>query len=80
MAPRSRRGMDIRHMTLAQYRYFRDVGLAGQLPDSQNNLAFRGRAPLRNRRVGGVAVLPWPRRTVRLVRRRAGRGGCGRFR
>jgi hypothetical protein len=25
-------GADIRHMTLAQYRYFRDVGLAGQLP------------------------------------------------
>jgi hypothetical protein len=26
LAPRLRRGMDIRHMTLAQYRYFRDVG------------------------------------------------------
>jgi hypothetical protein len=49
MAPRMRRGMDIRHMTLAQYRYFRDVGLAGQLPDSRTNLTFRGRAPLRNR-------------------------------
>ena len=31
---RVRRGMDIRHMTLAQYRYFRDVGLGGQLPNS----------------------------------------------
>ena len=27
LTPRLRRGMDIRHMTLAQYRYFRDVGL-----------------------------------------------------
>ena len=29
LTPRVRRGMDIRHMTLAQYRYFRDVGLVG---------------------------------------------------
>ena len=29
LTPRLRRGMDIRHMTLAQYRYFRDVGLGG---------------------------------------------------
>ena len=56
MAPRSQRGMDIRHMTLAQYRYFRDVGLAGQLPDSRTNLAFRGRAPLRNRAAADLAL------------------------
>jgi hypothetical protein len=36
-------------MTLQQFRYFRDVGLAGQLPDSQSNVVFRGQAPLRNR-------------------------------
>ncbi|MCX4744509.1 hypothetical protein OG455_03070 [Kitasatospora sp. NBC_01287] len=29
LAPRVRSGMDIRHLTLAQYRYFRDVGLGG---------------------------------------------------
>jgi hypothetical protein len=45
LAPRLRRGMDIRHMTLAQYRYFRDVGLGGQLPDSQASNVFRGQAP-----------------------------------
>jgi site-specific recombinase XerD len=56
MAPRSRRGMDIRHMTLAQYRYFRDVGLAGQRPDSRTNRAFRGRAPLRNRAAADLAL------------------------
>jgi hypothetical protein len=36
LAPRLRREMDIRHMTLDQYRYFRDVGLAGQLPDIES--------------------------------------------
>ena len=49
LAPRLRRGTDIRHMTLQQFRYFRDVGLAGQLPDSQSNVVFRGQASLRNR-------------------------------
>jgi hypothetical protein len=49
LAPRPRRGTDIRHMTLQQFRYFRDVALAGQLPDSQSNVVSRGQAPLRNR-------------------------------
>ena len=48
LAPRPRRGTDIRHMTLQQFRYFRDVALAGQLPDSQSNVVSRGQAPLRN--------------------------------
>ena len=56
MAPRMRRGMDIRHMTLAQYRYFRDVGLSGQLPDSRANPDFRGQAPLRNRAAADLAL------------------------
>jgi integrase len=56
LAPRLRRGMDIRHMTLAQYRYFRDVGLGGQLPDSQLSNVFRGRAPLRNRAAADLAL------------------------
>lgn len=56
LAPRLRRGMDIRHMTLAQYRYFRDVGLGGQLPDSQASTVFRGRAPLRGRAAADLAL------------------------
>lgn len=56
MMPRMRRGMDIRHMTLAQYRYFRDVGLAGQLPGAQANPGFRGLAPLRNRAAADLAL------------------------
>ena len=56
LVPRLRRGMDIRHMTLAQYRYFRDVGLAGQLPNSQANDRFRGRAPLRSRAAADLAL------------------------
>ncbi|MFI5540644.1 hypothetical protein ACIA5H_30045 [Nocardia sp. NPDC051900] len=56
LAPRMRRGMDIRHMTLSQYRYFRDVGLGGQLPDSKANKMFRGQAPLRNRAAADLAL------------------------
>ncbi len=56
LAPRLRRGMDIRHMTLAQYRYFRDVGLGGQLPTSRASAAFRGRAPLRNRAAADLGL------------------------
>ncbi|MEV0712714.1 tyrosine-type recombinase/integrase [Nocardia aurea] len=56
LVPRLRRGMDIRHMTLAQYRYFRDVGLAGQLPDARVNDRFRGWAPLRSRAAADVAL------------------------
>ena len=56
LAPRMRRGMDIRHMTLAQYRYFRDVGLAGQLPTAEADPRFRGRAPLRNRAAADLAL------------------------
>jgi integrase len=56
LIPRVRRGMDIRHMTLAQYRYFRDVGLGGQLPNSQASNIFRGRAPIRNRAAADLAL------------------------
>jgi integrase len=56
LTPRMRRGMDIRHMTLAQYRYFRDVGLGGQLPNSQASNVFRGRAPIRNRGAADLAL------------------------
>lgn len=56
LAPRLRRSMDIRHLTLAQYRYFRDVGLAGQHPDSRAVATFRGWAPLRNGAAADLAV------------------------
>lgn len=56
LTPRLRRSMDIRHMTLGQYQYFRDVGLGGQAPDSQANTGFRGRAPLRNRAAADLAL------------------------
>jgi integrase len=56
LTPRMRRGMDIRHMTLAQYRYFRDVGLGGQLPNTQASNVFRGRAPIRNRAAADLAL------------------------
>ena len=54
--PRLRRGMDIRHMTLAQYRYFRDVGLGGQVPTSEVSPVFRGRAALRSRAAADLAL------------------------
>ena len=56
LTPRMRRGIDIRHMTLAQYRYFRDVGLGGQLPNTQASNVFRGRAPIRNRAAADLAL------------------------
>ncbi|MBD0674587.1 hypothetical protein [Streptomyces sp. CBMA156] len=55
-APRVRSGMDIRHLTLEQYRYFRDVGLGGQHPDSRVDRTFRGWAPLRNRAGSDLAL------------------------
>lgn len=56
LMPRLRRGMDIRHMTLAQYRYFRDVGLGGQVPTSEVSPVFRGRAALRSRAAADLAL------------------------
>jgi hypothetical protein len=56
MAPRLRRSMDIRHMTLGQYRFFRDVGLGGLLPDSRCDDGFRGRAPHRGRAAADLAL------------------------
>jgi site-specific recombinase XerD len=56
LAPRVHRRMDIRHLTLDQYRYFRDVGLGGQLPDSRVDFSFRGWAPHRNRAAADLAV------------------------
>ncbi|MDG5807232.1 hypothetical protein P9869_32115 [Streptomyces ossamyceticus] len=56
LAPRVRAGMDIRHLTFEQYRYLRDVGLGGQLPNAQLNPAFRGWSPLRDRAGADIAL------------------------
>ncbi|WP_399468780.1 hypothetical protein [Streptomyces venezuelae] len=56
LAPRVRSTMDIRHLSLEQYRYFRDVGLGGQLPNTQVNPTFRGWSPLRDRAGADIAL------------------------
>ncbi|WP_329560876.1 hypothetical protein OG711_26675 [Streptomyces uncialis] len=56
LAPRVRSSKDIRHLTFDQYRYFRDVGFGGQLPDAQVDLHFRGWSPLRNRAGSDMAL------------------------
>lgn len=53
---RLKQKIDIRHLTFGQYRYFRDVGLGGQLPDSSVNRSFRGWAPHRNRAAADLAL------------------------
>jgi site-specific recombinase XerD len=56
LAPAIKQRMDIRHLTLAQYRYFRDVGLGGQCPDSTVDRSFRGWSPHRNRAAADLAL------------------------
>ncbi|MFF2618786.1 hypothetical protein [Kitasatospora sp. NPDC058046] len=56
LAPRVRAGMDIRHLTFEQYRYLRDVGLGGQLPNAQVDGTFRGWSPLRGRAGSDIAL------------------------
>ena len=79
LTSRVRRGMDIRHMTLAQYRYFRDVGLGGQLPNSQASNVFRGRVPIRNRAAADLALSTGmrPKSGRRCCCPNSGSGGAG---
>lgn len=51
------REMDLRHMTVEQYLYFRDVGLGGQLPGAEINESFRGWAPHRSKAGLELALL-----------------------
>ncbi|WP_410598071.1 tyrosine-type recombinase/integrase [Amycolatopsis sp. lyj-23] len=51
------RDLRVRHMTLEQYQYFRDVGLAGQLPDGSVDRSFRGRSPHRSRAGAELGLL-----------------------
>ncbi|WP_432080632.1 hypothetical protein [Streptomyces sp. WAC 04229] len=50
------RDMDIRHLTLRQYVFFRDVGLGGQTLDGEVDRAFRGQAPNRGRAAADLAL------------------------
>ncbi|MFE3901274.1 hypothetical protein ACFXPY_13180 [Streptomyces sp. NPDC059153] len=50
------RDMDIRHLTLGQYVFFRDIGLGGQTLDGDVDGAFRGQAPLRSRAACDLAL------------------------
>lgn len=56
LAPKMKQKMDIRHLALEQYRYLRDVGLGGQLPDSSVDPSFRGWSPHRNRGASDLAL------------------------
>ncbi|MEU1288288.1 site-specific integrase [Kitasatospora sp. NPDC005856] len=51
------RDMDIRHLTLDQYRFFRDVGLAGQGLDGTVDRSFRGWVPHRERAAADLALM-----------------------
>ncbi|MFI6554077.1 hypothetical protein [Streptomyces griseus] len=50
------RDMDIRHLALRQYVFFRDVGLGGQTLDGEVDRAFRGHAPNRSRAAADLAL------------------------
>lgn len=51
------RDMRVRHMTLEQYLFFRDVGLAGCRPDGTVDPSFRGGCPHRSRAAVELALL-----------------------
>lgn len=51
------REMRVRHLTLDQYQYFRDVGLGGIDPDGEVDLRFRGWHPHRNRAAADLALV-----------------------
>ncbi|MFF2409775.1 hypothetical protein [Streptomyces sp. NPDC058092] len=51
------RDMDIRHLSLGQYVFFRDVGLGGQTLDGEVDPAFRGWAPNRGRAASDLALM-----------------------
>ncbi|KOU51513.1 hypothetical protein ADK56_09775 [Streptomyces sp. MMG1522] len=50
------RDMDIRHLSLGQYVFFRDVGMGGQSLDGEVDRRFRGLAPSRSRAAADLAV------------------------
>ncbi|MFB6878666.1 hypothetical protein [Streptomyces sp. NPDC056323] len=48
--------MDVRHLSFGQWRFLKQVGLRGLLPDDRMDRSFRGSAPLRNSSAGELAV------------------------
>ncbi|MFJ5276793.1 site-specific integrase [Streptomyces parvulus] len=48
--------LDIRHLTYSQWRFLKQVGLRGLLPDERADRSFRGGAPLRNGAAAELAV------------------------
>ncbi|MFM9458175.1 site-specific integrase [Streptomyces europaeiscabiei] len=48
--------LDIRHLTYSQWRFLKQVGLRGLLPDDRADRTFRGAAPLRNSSAAELAV------------------------
>ncbi|MDQ0951539.1 integrase [Streptomyces phaeochromogenes] len=48
--------LDVRHLTYSQWRFLKQVGLRGLLPDERVDRSFRGGAPLRNCAVAELAV------------------------
>ncbi|MDG5809300.1 site-specific integrase [Streptomyces ossamyceticus] len=48
--------LDVRHLTFRQWRFLKQVGLRGCLPDGPVDPAFRGRSPLRNSAAGELAI------------------------
>ncbi|MFJ9167293.1 hypothetical protein ACIRN5_23315, partial [Lysinibacillus fusiformis] len=50
-------GLQVRHLSLDQYLFLRDVGLGGQRPDGEVDVAFRGGFPHRNRAAAELALM-----------------------
>ncbi|MFF4433262.1 site-specific integrase [Streptomyces sp. NPDC001513] len=48
--------LDVRHLTYSQWRFLKQVGLRGLLPDERADRSFRGAAPLRNSAAAELAV------------------------
>lgn len=48
--------LDVRHLTFRQWRFLKQVGLRGYLPDGLLDPAFRVRSPLRNSAAGELAI------------------------
>ncbi|GGP72278.1 hypothetical protein GCM10010214_53950 [Streptomyces abikoensis] len=48
--------LDVRHLTYSQWRFLKQVGLRGLLPDERVDRSFRGAAPLRNSAAAELAV------------------------
>ncbi|MFD3804781.1 site-specific integrase [Streptomyces sp. NPDC058619] len=48
--------LNVRHLTFRQWRFLKQVGLRGLLPDDRVDRGFRGQSPLRNSAAGELAI------------------------